>query len=113
MGRWLLMGPAFDATGSYALALVELGVITLDAHHDVRSLDNGPSNGTPIRGLIEEDGLPGGNVHQIGIHSFANSAAYRSYCDDAGIAVTTVADLEEEGIGPATRRAAPRNAHNP
>jgi arginase family enzyme len=85
--------------------LASLGVITLDTHHDVRSLDNGPSNGTPIRGLIEEDGLPGGNVHQIGIHSFANSAAYRSYCDDAGISVTTVADIEKEGIAPAAQRA--------
>ena len=57
-----------------------VGVITFDAHHDVRSLENGPTNGTPIRGLIEEDELPGANVVQIGIHSFANSAAYRGYC---------------------------------
>ncbi len=78
--------------------LTRVGVITFDAHHDVRSLDNGPTNGTPIRGLIEEDGLPGGNVVQIGIHSFANSAEYRAYCNKAGIEVVTVETVEREGI---------------
>jgi formimidoylglutamase len=76
-----------------------VGLITFDAHHDVRSLDLGPTNGTPVRGLIEEDGLPGGNVAQIGIHSFANSSEYRAYCDEQGISVFTVADVAQRGIG--------------
>jgi formimidoylglutamase len=76
----------------------KVGVITFDAHHDVRTLDLGPTNGTPIRGLIEEDGLPGGNVAQIGIHSFANSSVYRAYCDEAGVSVFTVADVAHRGI---------------
>jgi formiminoglutamase len=78
--------------------LDRVGVITFDAHHDVRTLELGPANGTPIRGLIEEEGLPGANVVQIGIHSFANSAAYRSYCRDQGITVRTIRDVEHEGI---------------
>ncbi|HJQ77140.1 MAG TPA: arginase family protein [Acidimicrobiia bacterium] len=78
--------------------LSNTGVITFDAHHDVRSLENGPSNGTPIRGLIEQHGLPGANVVQIGIHSFANSTVYRAYCDDQGITTVTVADVEELGM---------------
>lgn len=78
--------------------LSRVGVITFDARHDVRSLDNGPTNEAPIRGLIEEDGLPGANVMQIGIHSFANSAEYRSYCDEAGINVVPVEAVEREGI---------------
>jgi formimidoylglutamase len=76
-----------------------VGVITFDAHHDVRTLDLGPTNGTPIRGLIEGDGLPGAHVSQIGIHSFANSATYRQYCDDQYISVATVAEVEKAGIG--------------
>jgi formimidoylglutamase len=76
-----------------------VGVITFDAHHDVRALDFGPTNGTPIRGLIDEDGLPGSNVVQIGIHSFANSVEYRAYCDDQGVTVMTVADVEQRGVG--------------
>lgn len=78
--------------------ITRVGVITFDAHHDVRTLELGPANGTPIRGLIEEDGLPGGNVAQIGIHSFANSSTYRRYCDDHDISVATVADVETMGI---------------
>lgn len=76
-----------------------VGLITFDAHHDVRTLDLGPTNGSPIRGLIDEDGLPGANVVQIGIHSFANSAEYRAYCDDNGVTVMTVGDVEQRGIG--------------
>lgn len=76
--------------------LSRIGVITLDAHHDVRVLDDGPRNGTPIRGLIE-DGLPGSNVVQIGIHSFANSAAYRRYCDEHDITVIPMTEVDERG----------------
>ena len=78
--------------------LSKVGLITFDAHHDVRSLDSGPSNGTPVRGLIEEHGLPGTNVVQIGIHSFANSAAYRSYCEEQGITTVSVAQVEKIGM---------------
>jgi formiminoglutamase len=76
-----------------------VGLITFDAHHDVRTLALGPTNGSPIRGLIDEDGLPGANVAQIGIHSVANSAEYRAYCDDQGITVLTLGDVEQRGIG--------------
>ena len=78
--------------------LSSVGVITFDAHHDVRSLDEGPNNGTPIRGLLEEHGLLGVNVVQIGIHSFANSAEYRSYCDAAGITTVTIDQVERVGM---------------
>jgi formiminoglutamase len=74
------------------------GVLTLDAHHDVRTTDEGPTNGSPIRGLIE-DGLPDGRVVQIGIHSFANSEAYRRFCADHGIEVITMAVVDEVGAG--------------
>jgi len=73
-----------------------VGILTLDAHHDVRITDDGPTNGSPIRGLIE-DGLPDGRVVQVGIHSFANSAEYRTYCDEHGIEVITMATVDEVG----------------
>jgi formiminoglutamase len=72
-------------------------VITLDAHHDVRSLDDGPSNGNPISGLIA-DGLPDGRVVQIGIHSFANSGPYREFCDEHGIEVIPMRLVDDWGI---------------
>jgi formimidoylglutamase len=73
-----------------------VGILTLDAHHDVRITDDGPTNGSPIRGLIE-DGLPDARVVQVGIHSFANSAEYRTYCDEHGIEVVTMATVDEVG----------------
>jgi formimidoylglutamase len=78
--------------------LAEVGVLTLDAHHDVRVTDSGPNSGSPIRGLIE-DGLPDGRVIQIGIHSFANSRGYRAYCEEHGIEVVTMATVDEVGVG--------------
>lgn len=75
-----------------------VGLITFDAHHDVRDLGNGPTSGAPIRGLIEEHGLPGGNVVQIGIHSFANSRPYREYCDAVGITTVTVDQVSRIGM---------------
>lgn len=91
--------------------LTEVGVITFDAHHDVRTLHQGPTNGTPIRGLIEHHGLPGGNVSQIGIHSFANSAEYRAYCDARGVYVVTMADIDFTGIDAAVAGAFNRLDH--
>ncbi len=88
--------------GALAPDLSRVGVLTFDAHHDVRTLELGRTNGNPIRGLIDEDGLPGANVIQIGIHSFANSAEYRTYCEEAGIGVVTISDVEAAGISEVT-----------
>jgi formimidoylglutamase len=78
--------------------LARVGLVTLDAHHDVRTLDDGPRNGTPVRGLVAEEGLPGGNVVQIGIGAFTNSATYRRWCDDHGIGVVTAPEVHRRGI---------------
>ena len=40
------------------LPLESVGLITLDAHFDMRDTGQGLSNGNPVRALIE-DGLPG------------------------------------------------------
>jgi arginase family enzyme len=66
------------------IPLNEVGLITLDAHLDLRHLDDGPMNGNPVRGLIE-DGLPGVNIVQIGLQSFANSPDYAHYGIQQGI----------------------------
>lgn len=59
------------------------GLITLDAHHDLR---DGVSNGSPVQRLIEA-GLPGSQIVQIGIADFANSAEYAARARDYGITV--------------------------
>lgn len=77
------------------------GLLTLDAHHDVRGFHAGATNGTPVRGLIE-DGLPGSSVVQIGIGSWTNSAAYRGWCDDQRITIVT-ADEARGKVGALVR----------
>jgi formiminoglutamase len=71
------------ALGAAGDALGTAGLITLDAHHDLR---NGTSNGSPVRELLEA-GLDGRRIVQIGIADFANSAAYGRRAADHGITV--------------------------
>ncbi len=78
--------------------LERTGLLTLDAHHDVRLTDPEPTNGSPVRALVEA-GMPGDHVIQIGIHSFANSAPYRQWCVDQGIRMATMTMVDEHGIG--------------
>jgi formiminoglutamase len=64
--------------------LHRVGLLTLDAHFDLRDLQNGLTNGNPVRALLA-DGLPGENVVQIGIQGFANSSEYARVAKEAGI----------------------------
>jgi arginase family enzyme len=91
-------------------SLDEIGLITLDAHFDMRDLDQGLSNGNPVRALLE-DGLPGANVAQVGLASFANSMAMHRDAVDAGNLVVTMGDVREHGIGWAVDHALDHVAH--
>lgn len=71
------------ALGAWGQDLPRAGLVTLDAHHDLR---NGVSNGSPVRRLIEA-GLDGQRVVQIGIADFANSRAYTDRAREFGITV--------------------------
>lgn len=72
------------------------GLITLDAHFDLRDTDCGLTNGNPIRALIE-DGLPGANIVQIGLAPFANTRRALEFAKLQGITVRTVADVKACG----------------
>jgi arginase family enzyme len=50
-----------------------------------------------VRALLE-DGLPGENIAQIGIQSFANSSEYFRVAQDAGIHVVPVEEVQPQGI---------------
>jgi arginase family enzyme len=68
-------------------ALDTWGLLTLDAHHDVRPYTAGAvGNGSPVRALVDA-GLPGANVVQVGIHGFSNSRAHWEWCESQGIHV--------------------------
>jgi len=81
--------------------LSRVGLITLDAHHDLR---DGNTNGSPVWRLIQA-GLPGKNIVQIGISDFANSKEYSTRAKEAGIFVITRAQLRNKSIADAMKQA--------
>lgn len=82
-------------------ALAEWGLITVDAHHDLR---DGVSNGSPVRRLVEA-GLPGEHIVQIGIADFANSASYAKRALEYGITVIPRADFRTRPVTEIAARA--------
>ncbi|HEX8262471.1 MAG TPA: arginase family protein, partial [Allosphingosinicella sp.] len=99
--------PAVHALG---LSLDRVGLITLDAHFDMRGTEGGPMNGNPVRCLLE-DGLPGWNVCQIGLAPFANTAAMHRDAEAAGAGLFTIADCKARGIHAVLDEALARLAH--
>lgn len=104
---WPLVTSAVAATRAQHGAGGRLGVLQLDVHHDVRPLDNGPSNGTPFRGLLESGTIRPDDLVQVGIHPFANRRELVEYCDEQRIRRFSLAEVAE--LGPQeTARAALR-----
>lgn len=85
--------PAIHGLGS----LDRIGLVTFDAHFDLRDTNDGLSNGNPIRALLE-DGLPGPHIAQIGIQSFANSPAHAEFARSAGIHVVDRHEIALRGM---------------
>lgn len=81
------------ALGAWGDDLATAGLVTLDAHHDLR---DGVSNGSPVRRLIEA-GLDPRRVVQVGIADFANSAEYARRAVELGITVVHVDQLRRRG----------------
>jgi arginase family enzyme len=88
----------------------KVGLITLDAHFDMRDLDQGLGNGNPVRALIE-DGLPGANIAQVGLASFANSRKMHEDALAAGNCVVTIGEVRGHGIDQAIARALAHVGH--
>jgi arginase family enzyme len=86
------------------MPLARVGLITLDAHFDMRDLDEGLSNGNPVRALMR-DGLPGRNIAQIGLASFANTAKMHRDAIDAGNFVVSIDEVKRDGIEKAVEAA--------
>ena len=98
------------AAHGLGLPLDRVGLITLDAHHDMRETDRGPMNGNPVRCLLE-DGLPGANICQIGLAPFANTAKMTADAFASGIHIWNIADCGYGSIEIVLDEAAERLAH--
>ena len=82
------------ARGVFGSDLSNAGLITLDAHHDLR---DGISNGSPVRRLIEA-GLNPKRIVQIGIADFSNSPAYAQRAQELGIRVIARSELRRRSV---------------
>ncbi|MDR6224125.1 agmatinase family protein [Desmospora profundinema] len=82
-----------------------LGILQLDTHFDLRPLEeHGPSNGTPIRNLIESGTLRGEDVVNIGLHGFFNARSLREYADKTNVRWITLKQARREGVEAVVRR---------
>lgn len=89
------------ALGVLGDQLGRAGLITLDAHHDLR---DGTSNGSPVRQLIEA-GLDPRRIVQIGIADFANSRPYRQRARELGITVIHRDEMSQRRMSDVVREA--------
>ena len=90
----IAIGGDNSITYSVSRAAKTTGLITLDAHYDLR---DGISNGSPVRRLVEA-GLDGKKVVQIGIADFSNSPEYAQRAQDLGITVIHRSALRHQNI---------------
>ena len=76
--------------------LQRVGLLTLDAHFDLRDTDCGLTNGNPLQALLD-DGMPGSHIAQIGLLPFANTKKAHDKAKAAGIIVETKRDWDATG----------------
>lgn len=88
---------AITRPAAHALGLERVGVLTLDAHFDLRDTDQGLTNGNPIQALLD-DGLDGRRISQVGLAPFANTRRAHEKAMAAGISVRTARQCREQGL---------------
>ncbi len=88
---------AITRPGVHGLGLERVGVLTLDAHFDLRDTDQGLTNGNPIQALLE-DGLDGRRISQVGLAPFANTRRAHDKAKAAGISVRMARECRDRGL---------------
>jgi len=86
----------------------QVGVINIDAHHDVRHSHGGElSSGTPFRRLLEDDSgqLDGENFVELGLSGWHNSNYYLDWVEEIGSEIITALDIHKNGVDEAAERA--------
>jgi formimidoylglutamase len=104
--RPIFLGGDHGCTGSVIRGLaaarpeLRLGLITVDAHLDVREYadEASLSSGTPFRRALETGILAGERVAMIGIRRFANSRHYLEWAAGQRIRLFPVEALSDEGV---------------
>ena len=90
-------GVTRPAVHGAATNLKSIGLLTLDAHFDLRDTDGGLNNGNPIQALLD-DGMPGTHISQVGLAPFANTRKAHRKAEQAGISARSLSDCFEGGF---------------
>jgi len=86
----------------------DVGVVNIDAHHDVRHSHGGElSSGTPFRRLLEDDSgkLSHDNFVELGLSGWHNSKYYVDWVRENGAEIITARDVHFDGPREAAERA--------
>jgi len=111
--RGIFLGGDHGCTGSVIRGLagarpgLRLGLITIDAHLDVREYADAASlsSGTPFRRALETEVLDGARVAMVGIRRFANSRHYLDWARERGIHLVSVDEVAANGAAETARAA--------
>lgn len=103
---WILIGGDHSITEPAVKAFSrkingKMGLIILDAHHDLRELTGGYiSSGMVIGNIIKtmKDKIDPRNIAQIGIRGFINSRYYVEKARELGLLIYTARDVRKIGI---------------
>ncbi|MFF2448063.1 agmatinase family protein [Neobacillus sp. NPDC058068] len=83
----------------------KIGILQFDTHFDLRDMsDNGPSNGTPMRNLIESGVVKGSDMYNIGLHGFFNTKDLKQYADEQGVNYITLRNARKKGLEETVRQ---------
>lgn len=82
-----------------AKPLGKIGILQFDTHFDLRDMaENGPTNGTPMRNLIESGIVKGEDIYNIGLHGFFNAKELKLYAEEMGVNYITLREARKKGI---------------
>ena len=88
---------AVTRPGVHGVGLRRAGLLTLDAHFDLRDTDQGLTNGNPVQALLD-DGLSGERISQVGLAPFANTRRAHDKAIAAGISVRGARECRDRGL---------------
>ena len=75
-----------------------IGIVQFDTHLDLRATDtDGPTNGTPIRQLLDAGVVRGEDVYNIGLHGFYNAPSLIRAADAYGVNRITLKTFRRKG----------------
>lgn len=75
-----------------------IGIVQFDTHLDLRATESdGPSNGTPIRQLLDSGVVRGEDVYNIGLHGFYNAPSLIKAANHYGVNRITLRQFRKNG----------------